>query len=398
MPAVLAAQAPAAPATSATVIAAGHNVAVPSATAVRRTGAVVLDGRLDEAAWRAGAPITDFRQIDPGGRQAGVAADRGSLSISMTTRSTSARRCTTPQGAEGVATRLVRRDASFDSDYPRHRDRRVSRPSEPRVLRREPVGVEGRPNRRRHVVLRRVVGSGLGSGDAHRRGRVDRRAADSRTASSAFSRDSVQTWGLQVRRVSSSGATSRISGRSGGRREAGGPSRFGHLEGLRIRCVALAARAAAVRRDASRRRSRTPTGDPFNTHGRPTMRAGLDLKDRLTSNLTLDATINPDFGQVEVDPAVLNLSAFETFFPEKRPFFVEGAQVFDFGESFGCNFCSNVAGHERVLLAAHRPGADGRSTRATQNYRVRRRAGRDDDSRRGEDHRAHAAAATRSDC
>jgi hypothetical protein len=84
-------------------------------------------------------------------------------------------------------------------------------------------------------------------------------------------------------------------------------------------------------------------GDPFNTHGRPTMRAGLDLKDRLTSNLTLDATINPDFGQVEVDPAVLNLSAFETFFPEKRPFFVEGAQIFDFG-GLSCNFCSNVEG------------------------------------------------------
>ena len=56
-----------------------------------------------------------------------------------------------------------------------------------------------------------------------------------------------------------------------------------------------------------------PAGDPFNTRGRPTMRAGLDLKDRLTSNLTLDATFNPDFGQVEVDPAVLNLSQFETW-------------------------------------------------------------------------------------
>jgi len=83
--------------------------------------------------------------------------------------------------------------------------------------------------------------------------------------------------------------------------------------------------------------------DPFNTRGRPSVRAGLDLKDRLTSNLTLDATLNPDFGQVEVDPAVLNLSAFETFFPEKRPFFVEGAQVFNFG-GFSCNFCSNVEG------------------------------------------------------
>ena len=81
------------------------------------------------------------------------------------------------------------------------------------------------------------------------------------------------------------------------------------------------------------------------------MRVGLDLKDRLTSNLTLDATINPDFGQVEVDPAVLNLSAFETFFPEKRPFFVEGSQVFDFG-GFSCNFCSNVEVDERASTRA----------------------------------------------
>ena len=50
--------------------------------------------------------------------------------------------------------------------------------------------------------------------------------------------------------------------------------------------------------------------------------AGADIKYNLTSNLTLDATINPDFGQVEVDPATLNLSAYETFYEEKRPFFV----------------------------------------------------------------------------
>ena len=55
----------------------------------------------------------------------------------------------------------------------------------------------------------------------------------------------------------------------------------------------------------------------------------------------LDATINPDFGEVEVDPAVVNLSAFETFYPEKRPFFVSGAGAFDFGR-FNCYFCSNV--------------------------------------------------------
>jgi hypothetical protein len=58
---------------------------------------------------------------------------------------------------------------------------------------------------------------------------------------------------------------------------------------------------------------------------------GVDIKYGLARNFTLDATVNPDFGQVEVDAAVLNLTVFETLFPEKRPFFVEGAQMFAFG-------------------------------------------------------------------
>ena len=58
--------------------------------------------------------------------------------------------------------------------------------------------------------------------------------------------------------------------------------------------------------------------------------AGGDLKYRVASNLTLDATFNPDFGQVEADPGVLNLTAFETFFREQRPFFVQGAGIFRF--------------------------------------------------------------------
>ena len=58
--------------------------------------------------------------------------------------------------------------------------------------------------------------------------------------------------------------------------------------------------------------------------------AGADLKVRLTPNMTLDATVNPDFGQVEADPAVLNLSAFETFLSERRPFFVEGTGLYRF--------------------------------------------------------------------
>ena len=58
--------------------------------------------------------------------------------------------------------------------------------------------------------------------------------------------------------------------------------------------------------------------------------AGGDLKFGITPNVTLDATINPDFGQVESDPAVLNLTAFETFLAERRPFFVEGTSLYQF--------------------------------------------------------------------
>lgn len=72
---------------------------------------------------------------------------------------------------------------------------------------------------------------------------------------------------------------------------------------------------------------------------------GADLKYGLTSNLTLDATINPDFGQVEADPAVVNLTAFETFFDERRPFFVEGGGHFRLPVNcFVVNDCSTGEG------------------------------------------------------
>jgi hypothetical protein len=57
---------------------------------------------------------------------------------------------------------------------------------------------------------------------------------------------------------------------------------------------------------------------------------GLDAKVGLTTNFTLDATVNPDFGQVEADPSVLNLTAYETFYEEKRPFFLEGRKILRF--------------------------------------------------------------------
>ncbi len=71
-------------------------------------------------------------------------------------------------------------------------------------------------------------------------------------------------------------------------------------------------------------------GNPLQKASDPGGAFGMDLKYALTSGLTLTTTINPDFGQVEADPAVVNLSAFETFFSERRPFFVEGSGMFRF--------------------------------------------------------------------
>jgi Domain of unknown function (DUF5916) len=112
--------------------------------------------------------------------------------------------------------------------------------------------------------------------------------------------------------------------------EVGGVSRYGHLTGLG---PLRAQRRLELAPYALVRASYAPTaaGDPFQDGHDYDGSAGLDLKYGLTSDLTLNATVNPDFGQVEVDPAVVNLTAFETFFPEKRPFFVEGADVFRFG-------------------------------------------------------------------
>ncbi len=78
---------------------------------------------------------------------------------------------------------------------------------------------------------------------------------------------------------------------------------------------------------------------------------GADVKWGVTSNLTLDATLNPDFGQVEADPAVLNLSAFEQFFEERRPFFLEGAGIFNFRTA-----CNDIESGCRGLFYSRRIG------------------------------------------
>ncbi|MCA0376817.1 MAG: carbohydrate binding family 9 domain-containing protein [Gemmatimonadetes bacterium] len=108
--------------------------------------------------------------------------------------------------------------------------------------------------------------------------------------------------------------------------ETGYISRFGTLVGIdSVRNVRPVEVLPYLAGDATRRATTGVVRNPLN---RPLAgRVGGDIKFGLGSNLTVDATINPDFGQVEADPAEVNLSAFETFFDERRPFFVEGGEM-----------------------------------------------------------------------
>ena len=72
------------------------------------------------------------------------------------------------------------------------------------------------------------------------------------------------------------------------------------------------------------------TGNPYRDGSNLNFNFGIDGKIGLSNNFTMDYTINPDFGQVEADPANVNLTAFETFFPEQRPFFIEGSNISSF--------------------------------------------------------------------
>lgn len=113
-------------------------------------------------------------------------------------------------------------------------------------------------------------------------------------------------------------------------------SRFGALSGLNS---VPAPNRLELLPYVSTKLTRAPgtLSNPFFERSDTKPAVGLDMKFGLPGALTLTATVNPDFGQVEVDPSVVNLTAFETFFPEKRPFFLEGADALTFGQAANYN-------------------------------------------------------------
>lgn len=137
-----------------------------------------------------------------------------------------------------------------------------------------------------------------------------------------------QTWGININRYIPT-KNEDIFWISVPRDESGWSSWFGDLTGIQAitarRPVELVPYFSA---DATLTSSElVEEANPFEDGSRLEPRIGMDLKAGLGPNLTLDATVNPDFGQVEADPAVVNLTAFEVFFPERRRFFIEGDQL-----------------------------------------------------------------------
>lgn len=135
------------------------------------------------------------------------------------------------------------------------------------------------------------------------------------------------TWGFQVRRqIQRKAEDAYWAPRSLG--SSGFTSLFGELQGLTDlpSPSRIEVRPYVV---AETRRRPASSGSAYAPRSETAGNLGFDLKYGLTSDFTLDLTVNPDFGQVEADPALVNLSAFESFFPERRPFFVEGAGLFN---------------------------------------------------------------------
>ncbi|MHC1778149.1 MAG: DUF5916 domain-containing protein [Lentimicrobium sp.] len=154
-----------------------------------------------------------------------------------------------------------------------------------------------------------------------------------------FSRAETHTWGLQVMRYLQ--RHDEVDMWQLIPRDASTwVSRFGTMEGLRgiepKRQIELMPYTVA-----STEKYKADEDDPFHTGKSSDLSAGLDGKIGITNNMILDFTINPDFGQVEADPSEVNLTAYESYYEEKRPFFVEGRNILSFGITPGENESSS---------------------------------------------------------
>jgi hypothetical protein len=293
----------------------------PVATAVRTDASIRVDGRLDETAWAAAPVVDEFTQIDPD--EGAPSTQRTEVRILYDDHALYVGARLWDSGE--IVGRLGRRDMPLgDSDWfgvmlDSYHDHRTAFGFDV-----NPAGV------RRDEV--KVIESDDNSWDpvwdVATTVDEDGWTAEYRIPFSQlrFSAAEVQEWGLQLERMIGRRQEYAVSTFIPKSAQGGVPG-YGHLKGLEG--LEPGRRLELLPYVVARSEHVDQGFNPYRGDSEQAAAVGVDLKYRLSSNLTLDATVNPDFGQVEVDPAVINLGVYETFFDEKRPFFIEGSEIFE---------------------------------------------------------------------
>jgi hypothetical protein len=327
-------QAAADTATADTATATAKATAVRVMRASRTPSAISIDGKLNEPAWSSAVPSGDFTQsypkigapaTDP--TEVRILYDDDALYVGV--RMFDAR-------PDSIAAQLARRDASgiysdwlhvvIDSYHDRRNAFRFS--VNPRGVQKDVLHSDDRFEDLNWDAVWEVATTVDSLGWT-----AEYRIPFSQLRFGGAPKGVDRVWGLQIQRDIAR-RSERDSWSPWKQTDPGYVSFSGDLAGI---VDIPTPRRLEIMPYVSTKLTRAP-GDPANPFYRATdtkPSAGADLKYGLPAGLTLTATVNPDFGQVEVDPAVVNLSAYETFFPEKRPFFVEGASIFNIGSIQG---------------------------------------------------------------
>jgi len=314
-----------------------------SATPIPEARAIHVDGELNDAIWQSAPPITEFRQREPrdGGEptfrtEARVAYDATALYVAV--------RAIDPQPQKIVGIR-TRRDDQSPSDWIRviidsFHDRRTA--FEFGV---NPAGVK------RDVYWYNDSNEDSGW-DAVWEAAVSR---DEQGWRAEFKIPFSQLRFHPAENATFGFAVVRVVGRLNetdtwpliSKSATGVVSTFGELTGLRLNRAAK--RLEVVPYGVAQVTTQpAEEGNPLSQPTDPDASVGVDFKYAVKPGLTLTGTVNPDFGQVEADPAVVNLSAFETFFSERRPFFLEGSGIFSFDIDCNDGACSGLFYSRRI--------------------------------------------------
>ncbi|HUE96935.1 MAG TPA: DUF5916 domain-containing protein, partial [Longimicrobiaceae bacterium] len=294
-----------------------------SASAVRiPNGSIELDGALDESVWATAPAIDDFLQKEP--NQGAAPSDRMEVRFVYDDEALYVGARMYSRDPAAIQAPLGRRDqASNVSDHilislDTFFDRRTA----------YTFGVSASGVRYDRYHARDDEGGDNGYNPVWQaRTRIDEEGWTAELwipyTQLRFNDEREQVWGLNVRRFVPQ-LEEEVYWVVIPRTERAWASRFGELRGIsgiestrRVELMPFVVGSSTM--NATR-----DVNDPFDDGQNLSSRVGLDMKMGLGPNLTLDATINPDFGQVEADPAEVNLSAFETRFREQRPFFTEG--------------------------------------------------------------------------